>query len=226
MGQTPDEIRNDIEVTRAELRDDVDRIADRASPKRMAQRRTEQVRDKARGLKERVMGRAPDRDTFREAGHSVQDRAGAATENVRSGMGQATENVRSGMGQATETVKSMPGQAAQRTQGNPLAAGLIAFGAGLLVASLISDSQTERQAARRIREQMGDAVEPVRQSLTESAERVRDDARESAQQAAGQIKETATQAGQETREAAQQETQRSREQMEQTARSGSGPGSP
>ncbi len=33
MGQTPEEIRNDIEVTRAELRDDVDRIAQRASPR-------------------------------------------------------------------------------------------------------------------------------------------------------------------------------------------------
>jgi len=59
VGQTPEEIRNDIEVTRAELRDDVDRIAQRASPRGMVRRRIDQLRGAFRTLKERVMGTSP-----------------------------------------------------------------------------------------------------------------------------------------------------------------------
>lgn len=207
MGQTPDEIRNEIEATRADLRDDVDRIADRTSPKRIAQRRTDRVRSRAHDLKERVMGAAPDRETFHEAGQRAQETAHTVRDSVK---GTAE--------QAAETVRSVPGQTARQTQGNPLAAGLIAFGVGLLAGSVISESQAERRAARRLKEQMGGAVEPVKQSVMESAQRVKEDARESAQHAAGQVKESAAEAGQATRESTQEQARQVTEQARGSAR--------
>lgn len=203
MGQTPEEIRNDIEVTRAELRDDVDRIAQRASPRGMVRRRIDQLRGAFRTLKERVMGTSPDQAEAQEARQRAQEYAASAKESVRSGAGQASE-----------AVKSMPGRTVERTQGYPLTAGLIAFGAGLLAASVISDSQTEREAARRIKERMGGAVEPVKQSLTESAQRVGEEAQESTRQAAQQVKESAAHGGQAARDTAQREAQRAREHVQ------------
>ena len=42
--------------------------------------------------------------------------------------------------------------ARRQTQGNPLAAGLIAFGVGWLVSSLLPDSQKERELAHQLKD--------------------------------------------------------------------------
>src|SRR4028118_715998 len=59
MTQDPDQIRADIERTRAELSADVDTLNEKVNPKYVAQRKTEQVKDRARGVKEKVMGAVP-----------------------------------------------------------------------------------------------------------------------------------------------------------------------
>jgi hypothetical protein len=187
--QDPEAIRRDIERTRASLADDVDRLADRTSPKRVARRNWENVHARLNNVKESVMG-AP-----RSAGETVKDKAGDAADSVQ---GAAAS--------AADTVRDAPHAVARRTRGNPLAVGLIAFGAGLVVASLFPPSEAEKQAGDKLQEHSGDLLEKVKEPLQDVKRDVTDSARESAQQ----VKETARDAAQttarSTRETAQTAT--------------------
>ncbi|MDE3722219.1 DUF3618 domain-containing protein [Nocardiopsis sp. N85] len=190
MGETSDRIRQDIERTRAELTADTDRLVDRVDPRRAVERRTERVRRGARGLRDRIMGAAP------------------SSQGAMSG-------IRHGTGQMGEAARSAPRQAMEQTRGNPLAAGLIAFGAGLLAASVLSESEAERKAAHKAKDQASDLIEPARRAVTESVERVRDQATESAREAGEHLKESATDAAHSTQEQVRDEvTAASRQQHE------------
>ncbi|GAA3306415.1 DUF3618 domain-containing protein [Nonomuraea dietziae] len=136
MGTRPDEIRQEISQTRAELTGDVDRLAERTSPSRIARRRAARVRAAARTWRERVMG-VPTQaaQTGRQAAHQT-------AETGRQAAHQVAETGR----QAVDAVASVPAQAARTARGNPMAAGLIAFGAGLLAASVIPETRAEREA--------------------------------------------------------------------------------
>jgi len=119
-------------VTRARLAHDVDRLADKTNPSRIAQRRWSGTKSKVRGLSERVMGAA------RDSGGSAKDKVSSAAE------------------QAADQVRQAPEMVSRQTPGNPIAAGLIAFGAGMLVASLLPATTIERQAGQALREHGSD----------------------------------------------------------------------
>ena len=76
----------------------------------------------------------------------------------------------------------------QKTRGNPLAAGLIAFGAGLLISSLIPSSQKEQEAVSTLQ----DNLEPLKEKVTEAAKDVGAQLKEPAQEAVESVKATAT----------------------------------
>jgi uncharacterized protein YjbJ (UPF0337 family) len=168
MSENPDAIRADIEATRARLGTNVDAVADKVTPSNIVHRQTSKVRDAVFGVKEKVMGAA---DHASGNVHSVSGTAGSA------------------IGDAGAAISDAPHKAAVKTQGNPLAAGLIAFGAGLLVSSLIPPSEKEREAADALKP----AAEPVTQ-LTEAAKDVAQGLKEPAQEAMENVKATATDA--------------------------------
>ncbi|HEX8868440.1 MAG TPA: DUF3618 domain-containing protein [Lentzea sp.] len=198
MGATPDQIRREIDYTRAELVDDANRLVDRTSPRRIAQRRTQRIRRGLASLRDSVMGTASD------ASSTVQDQAHQAKE-------AAVDNA----GRAVDAVQEAPRQAMRQTQGNPIAAGIIAFGGGLLVASLLPRSQAEQQVVAELSDRASDVVEPVRQSLTESAENLKEDVTSDLRDAADEVKQTASEAARTTaehgRSAAQDVAQHGRE---------------
>lgn len=177
MGTSPDRIATEIDETRANLADDVDRLADRTSPSRIVRRRGERIRGAARRTRDRLMGSGSDADD------GVEDKAG----------------------QAADSVRATPGQAKRQVEGNPLAAGLVAFGIGALAATLLPGSETERQGARRLRDQTGDAVGSVEDAVSGSAQRVKEDAQSAARDAGRRLGDTArdaaTTTGQHAREA-------------------------
>ncbi|MCH8564009.1 DUF3618 domain-containing protein, partial [Nesterenkonia sp. YGD6] len=70
--QSPEEIRADIERTRSSLSLDVDAVADKVSPSKVAARQTEKVRSTVGGWKDQVMGSAED------ASSQVSDQAHSA----------------------------------------------------------------------------------------------------------------------------------------------------
>jgi ElaB/YqjD/DUF883 family membrane-anchored ribosome-binding protein len=211
MVEEPDRIRNEIEETRAELSRNVDRLADKTSPKRMAQRRWTAV-------KERVMGVSSSaQETAGYRFDETRDRAGAAVDTVQEKATQTGQRIGDAAGSVADSVRQAPAAVARQTQGNPLAVGLIAFGAGLLTASLIPDTAMERRAGREIKERAGDVLEPVREPLMESAQQLKSDLGDAARDAADEVKQTAKDAAGTTREQARDSAQDAKEQTRAAA---------
>jgi gas vesicle protein len=187
MGKTADELRRDIEVRREDLTRDVDALGDRVSPQRIMERRTDAVRGRFRSAKEAVMGRAED-----VSGRAVDLREGAGgmAGSVRSSAGDVAERAQEGMHRTADTVSEVPERLRHEAQGNPLAAGLVAFGLGLLAATTLPESRRERRLARQVQPALEDAArvaadsgrelaEDLKPRVAESAEHLRERARES-----------------------------------------------
>src|SRR5690242_5938472 len=105
----PDVIRRQIEDTRRELSYDVDALNEKVNPARVVDRRVSAAKGRITNIKEKVMGSAHDTSSSAQgmasnAAGSVQDAASAAVGAVQ---------------QAPDTI-------VRQTQGNPLAAGMIA----------------------------------------------------------------------------------------------------
>lgn len=190
MGTSPDQLSGDIASTRAELAEDVDRLVDRTSPRRMAERRVSRVKGAMRNVREKVMG----------ASHETRDRTQRAVEQAQDAAGEVP-------GKVSDAAQSATDQLRQRTEGNPLAAGLIAFGAGLLAASLIPASRTEERLVQDLQERTSDLVDPVREAALESAQSVREGLQTSVQESVSEVKTTAGEAVDATKEEAKHRTQ-------------------
>jgi hypothetical protein len=171
----PDEIRADIERTRAALSDDVDELAESVKPKNVAGRQVDKVKEAASNVRERVMG-SDDDDYDRSAVGTVGDKAYSARDTV--------SEKASGAGEA---VRQAPRRMRRKAQGNPLAAGMVAFGLGMLVSSLIPSTEKEREAVSQLQENL----EPVKAKATEVAQDIGEGLKPAAQEAAESVKTTA-----------------------------------
>jgi uncharacterized protein YjbJ (UPF0337 family) len=178
----PEVLRAEIARTRAELSDNVDTLTDTANPKNIAHRQTDKVKSAARGVREHLMG-APD-DPY-DSG-TLGERADTVKGTAAGVLGSAQDRA-SG---ALDTVSDAPSQVQRKTRGNPLAAGLIAFGIGYLISSAIPSSEKEQEAAIRLQEKAA----PLKEKVSEAAGDVADRLREPAQQAAASVKDAATDA--------------------------------
>ncbi len=193
MGQESDTVRAEIAGTRDDMSQTLSAIGEKVSPKQMARRQTGRVKDRFIGIRTAVMG------SVENVTQSVQDTAGAA--------GGRAQGVVQSMQQAPQAAKT-------QTQGNPLAAGLIAFGLGLLVASLIPASEEERQMAARV----GETAQPAVQQAQAAAQEVKQSLQSSAQDAIGEVKQAATGATQEVRDQAASSAQEVNESARQSVR--------
>jgi len=182
MAQAPDRIRDDITATRTSLVRDVDALADRTMPNRIVGRKWAGVKDRMHSLSETVMG------TPRSAGEGMKSMAYKvqdASTTVADRAGDMASDV-------AETVRETPEMVRRRTQGNPLAVGVIAFGAGMLAGSLIPATEMEKRAGERIKEHSTELTEP----LADSAHQLKEGLSESVGDAAEQVKQTAKDAAQ------------------------------
>lgn len=159
MTSDPEQIRRDIERTRGELSNDVNALGDKVNPGSIARRQVGRVRGAATVVKDSVMGSAA------EAADQTQHAAAAVG----------------------DTVSEAPSMVAERAKGSPVAAGLIAFGLGLLASSLIPASRAEQRVAQTVK----DTTEPVLDELTDVA---KETAQHLQQQALGEVKSTASDA--------------------------------
>src|SRR4029078_9827474 len=162
MSNDPEQIRREIERTRTELSENVNALGDKVNPGSIAKRQVGRVRCGAASVKDAVLGSASDAaDTGQRVAGSIGD-----------------------------TVSDAPTAVARKAQGSPIAAGLIAFGAGLIVSSLLPASRVEQQAAENIK----DTAQPMVDDLTDTAKEVAGNLKEPAQQAMEELKSTATDA--------------------------------
>lgn len=190
MSENPDVIRADIEATRARLGTNVDAVADKVTPSNIVHRQTDKVRDAVTGVKEKIMG-AADHPENRTHNTTYTD-TGTGTHSAADTLHEAKDNVAAKLSDAGTAVSNAPDQVKAKTAGNPLAAGLIAFGAGMLISSLIPASQKEREAA----DQLKTAAQPLATQVTDAAKTVAQDLKEPAQEAMENVKATATDAAQ------------------------------
>src|SRR4030095_2641697 len=93
------------------------------------------------------------------------DYSGSAVGTVGDKAYSAKDTVGEKAFEAREAVRQAPRRMKRRAQGNPLAAGVIAFGLGMLVSSLIPSTEKEREAVSQLQENL----EPVKEKDTEVA---------------------------------------------------------
>lgn len=169
----PTEIRADIDRTRAEVGHDVDALAEKVSPSRAVGRQTDRIRERVDHVRESVMGSSE--------GPGVRDRAADLAR------------------QAGDAVEQAPGRVKSRTRGNPFAAGLVAFGAGWLIGSLVPASRAEQDAAQMVKERSEPVVEEAKNVAQEAGGHLKPQA----EQATKAIQSRAAEGAQEVKEQGQ-----------------------
>ncbi|MEH1168195.1 DUF3618 domain-containing protein [Micromonospora sp. CPCC 205539] len=196
MSTDPDQIRREIEATRNSLSSDVDALAYKVSPSRIVDDRKQRARAALQNVRDKVMGTAS--DLGHGTGHATQsvgDRASSAASSVSDAAHSAASSVSDAAHSAASTVGDAahraPGVIRRKSEGNPLAAGLIAFGVGWLASSLIPASRREQQAATQVKEKVSEHSGAVKDKLGEVASELKDELREPAQHAAESVKSTA-----------------------------------
>jgi ElaB/YqjD/DUF883 family membrane-anchored ribosome-binding protein len=193
MSDNPDAIRQDIEETRARLGTNVDAVADKVTPANIVHRQTDKVTESVKGavtgVKEKIMGAADSATSnVQDRVHSGAGHTSGALHSTGDTLHGAKDNVSAKLSDAGTAISHAPDQVKAKTQGNPLAAGLIAFGAGMLISSLIPASEKEREAAQQLKT----AAEPLATQVTDAAKDMVQDLKEPAQEAMENVKATAT----------------------------------
>jgi hypothetical protein len=173
MTNNPDQIKAEIEITRAELSRDVDALAESVRPGNVARRQKNKVTAAVSGAKDAVINRK----------NSMMGSAGQAQSGSGGVLHSTSESLSSTLSSTGETISSTPQMAKERAQGNPLAAGLIAMGAGWLVGSILPATRTERQAVGTLKERV---ASPLAQEVSgiakESAQNLQQPAKEAVEQ--------------------------------------------
>jgi Protein of unknown function (DUF3618) len=95
-----------------------------------------------------------------------------------------------------DAVKDRAQTVSSRAKDNPLAAGFIAFGVGLLAAAALPESDAERRMGQQLADQTAPLLEPVRSAAADVAGQVKG----SAQQAAAEVGESVKQGAARTTE--------------------------
>jgi len=176
MATESDRIRAEIEQTRGDLASDLSTLTDRTNPKKIAMRRWDSVKGGARSLRHRVMGVGSD------ATGMVSDKASTIKSEVAG------------------TVRQAPEMITRQAQGSPVAAGLIAFGAGLLAAALIPASEAEQRLGGQLAEDAQGVIEPVKRAASELGQDVKEAASSAASELGSTAKAAASRTGEQVKE--------------------------
>lgn len=174
MGEHTQEqqLTQDIERTRTDLSRDLDELSDKVSPARVVDRRVQRARGGIGRVRDQVMGGA--HDTADSVGGTASSAAGSAAD-AAAGTGHAVT---------------------ARTEGNPLAAGLVAFGLGWLIASVIPVSQKEAQVATAATDAVKEHGAPLLDEAKSVGQEIGSDLKDKATQAASTLKDSAASSGQ------------------------------
>jgi hypothetical protein len=215
MTSDPDQIRSSIEQTQQNLSADVDALTDKISPPRMVQRRVQRSRAAMTNMKDKIMGSTSERtsglggaasSSASSARDAVTGTASSARDAVAGTASSARDAVTGTASSVADVAGSAPDLARQQARGNPLAAGLIAFGAGWLLSSLLPASEPEQQVASQVKDLVTEKGRPVAQQLGQAGKEAAQELRESAQDRAQSVKETAADAASTVRDEAQSQT--------------------
>ena len=181
----PEVIRRQIEETRSNLSYDVDALNEKVNPTRVVDRRVGRAKSTVTGLKDRVFGSA------HQTGQQLSGHASNVGGSVQGAASTAQENVSNAATNALEAVQAAPQTLQRQAQGNPLAAGLIAFGVGWLVSSLLPTSEKEKQLAAQAESAVREHSQPLVDQAKSVASEIGDNLKPAAQEAVESVKATA-----------------------------------
>jgi len=175
MGQSTTDLRRDIEHTREHMGTTIDAIADRTSPSQIVGRQRRRMMESFHRVRDSVMGAAE------ESKQQIEDRLGSAGDAVSG---------------AVDDVRGAPQAVRRQAEGSPMAAGVIAFGAGVLAAALFPSTPAEQRATNQLLEQ----AEPMVDELKQAGREAVDGLTSSAGDAVGELRTAASDAAQEVAE--------------------------
>ena len=167
---SPEQIRAEIERTRQNLSNDVNALEEKVSPSHIASRQVGRVKAAVGSTRDKVMGATSG------AASSAHDSAAHAGSIVGSTVGD--------LGSA---VQAAPDKLRSGAAGNPLAAGMITFGLGWLIGSLLPTTAREQELAVK-------AKDTALPEITDAAKEVAENLKGPAQDAASAVKNSATDA--------------------------------
>lgn len=151
--QTISELRQEADARRDAIARDVDLVTDRVDPSRIADRQKAKLSQRVSGLRDTVFGTSDrNRTTGSDSNQSMGDKASDALQQAKD---------------------AAPDSVGEFTEGNPLAAGLIGLGVGLLAATLIPETREERQVAERAQDSIDTAAKQLAQSGQQAAEAIK-----------------------------------------------------
>jgi hypothetical protein len=210
MSTDPDQIRSEIDQTQRELSADVDALTEKLSPPRIVERRVQRTRLAVTNVKDKIMGSTS--DAYQTAGSATS----GVGESVSARASAARDTAAGAASSAADTVRSTPDTIRRRTTGNPLAAGLVAFGAGWLLSSLLPASEPEQQVATQVKDFAAEQGRPVARQLGEAGQEAAQELRESAQQRAESVRQTAADAASTVKGQAQSATSDVKDQAQES----------
>jgi vacuolar-type H+-ATPase subunit H len=103
------------------------------------------------------------------------------------------------VGSARDTASGAAETAQEKFEGAPLAAGLVAFGAGMIIASLFPAAEKETVAASKVVDAAKEHAQPLVEQAKATGADIAQQAGEQARQAAQEVKETAQQGAEQVR---------------------------
>jgi len=160
------ELRREADDRRDAIVRDVDLVADRIAPGRIADRQKAKLRQGIGGMRDTVFG-SSDQSRLAGTGHdSLRDKASGAIDRAN---------------------EATPDSVSEFAEGNPLAAGLIGIGIGLLAATLMPTSREEQRFADGAQDTLQDIASVVGRAGHETADAIRP----AAEEAAADVKSTA-----------------------------------
>jgi hypothetical protein len=193
----PEQIRAEIERTQAALGQDVNALTEKVTPSKIVERRVDRVRSTMGRWKENVMGANPvGRGDVTSAAQGAAGTASRGAQSVSDTAATAASTVSDAASTGAQALQEAPQLIRQQARGNPLAAGLIAFGAGWLVSSLLPASRKEQQLAGQAKDMAQQVGQPLAQTVGQAAAEVKESLRRPAQEAVESVRSTATEAGQ------------------------------
>ncbi|MFS0854651.1 DUF3618 domain-containing protein [Microbacterium sp. 179-I 3D4 NHS] len=196
MTDSPEALRAEIERTRNELGRDTDALVDKVTPSKIVDRQKGKLKNALGSVRDRVMG--------------VADDAGSAIGGAGSSIGGAGSHAAEGVGNAAHRV-------AAKAEGNPLAVGLIAFGAGLLAASLMPASEKEKDLAAGVKEQAQPLVEEAKSVAQDIGSNLQEPVKEAVQNVKDTASDAAAHVTSDVKEATGQVTDRAQEARDNVA---------
>jgi len=196
MANRTDELREDIDQKREDIGYTVDQIQNRVSPGRITARGRYRVRRWWIDAKDRILGNDQSEYPWERQVQGVSNRVVDVTDRASEMM----SDVKEGVAETPRIVR-------RQTQGNPVAAGFIAFGGGLLVGTLLPETQTERDAAKRLEP----SVAGIAQEAGEIGKDVAEDVKTNAVEAIDEVKDSASAAAEGVKDEAKEAMTRARE---------------